>query len=105
MAVFPETDSLQAIQEYTRVLHHGRGFDTESVAQKMLLLTEEVGELAKGVRNLAKVKFADDAKRTEAAEEVGDVFIVLVDVCNKLGIDLYEAYCDKEMKNRKRVWK
>ena len=36
--------------------------------------------------------------------EVADVFIVLINVCNKLGIDLYKSLKNKEEENIKRTW-
>jgi len=37
-------------------------------------------------------------------EEAADVFWLLIDLCNRLGIDLEKAFADKEKKNQNRVW-
>ena len=42
---------------------------------------------------------------TDIEEEVADVFIVLVSICNRLNINLYDAIIKKEEKNIKRQWK
>lgn len=73
----------------------------------MLLLLEEVGELAKSIRKNATDMSIDKNKinHYETIEsEIADVFIVLNSVCNKLSIDLFKAIKDKESENIKRVW-
>lgn len=45
-----EDKSLKEIQEYIRRVIKIRGFADESAEQKMLMLIEEVGELAKAIR-------------------------------------------------------
>jgi len=74
----PATDSLQALQAYVWDMNKERGFDLKDPAKKMLLLTEEVGELAKAVRKVAGLKFTSTTKQTELTEEIADVLIVLL---------------------------
>ena len=65
----------------------------------MLLLLEEVGELAKSIRKSSTNMGIDKNKLNHydtVESEVADVFIVLCNVCNKLDIDLYKALKDKE---------
>ncbi len=74
----------------------------------MLLLLEEVGELAKSIRKDATNMSIDNNKINHydtIESEVADVFIVLNSVCNKLNIDLYKAIKNKEKENIKRIWK
>jgi NTP pyrophosphatase (non-canonical NTP hydrolase) len=101
----PQTDSLQALQTYIWQMNKERGFSGEDVSKKMLLLTEEIGELAKAVRKVAGMKFAETTKQTELSEEIADVLIVLLGLSSLTGIDAYEALCAKEAKNRERVWR
>ena len=42
---------------------------------------------------------------TDIEEEIADVFIVLVSICNRLNINLYDAIKKKEEKNIKRQWR
>jgi len=105
VAALPNSDSLQALQEYVWQINKERGFSTEEPAQKMLLLTEEVGELAKAVRSVAGLKFSKTTERTELAEEIADVLIVLLSLSSLVGVDVYNAVLTKEVKNRERVWK
>lgn len=73
----------------------------------MLLLLEETGELAKAIRKTlpnASVDYEKIENYTDI-EEIADVFIVLVSICNRLNINLYGAIKKKEEKNIKRQWK
>jgi NTP pyrophosphatase (non-canonical NTP hydrolase) len=99
----PETDSLHAAQDYVRRMHKSRGFRADA-ASELLMLTEEVGELAKAVRKEAGLKFSATTRRTDTAEEIADVFIVLLALASVLDIDVHEAFLAKETKNQKRTW-
>ena len=84
-----------------------RGFAEQEIEKTMLLLLEEVGELAKSIRKNATSMSIDKSKINHydtIESEVADVFIVLNSVCNKLGINLYKAVKDKEEENIKREW-
>jgi NTP pyrophosphatase (non-canonical NTP hydrolase) len=97
--------TLGELQDYVRQFATERGFDDESVEQKFVLLVEEVGELAKAIRTTAGVKFADDTRRTTLKEELADVQLLLLNIANTLAIDMSRALEEKEVKNRKRLWK
>lgn len=73
----------------------------------MLLLTEEVGELAKAIRKEKTTIPIDKNKMKNYGtieSEVADVFIVLNTICNELNIDLFSAVKNKEEENIKRNW-
>jgi NTP pyrophosphatase (non-canonical NTP hydrolase) len=71
-----------------------------------MLLTEELGELCKAVRkNATDTKCATDSKHHNIDEEIADVFYYLVDICNKLNIDLEKSFLEKEVVNEQRTWK
>ncbi|MDL2341868.1 MAG: MazG nucleotide pyrophosphohydrolase domain-containing protein [Patescibacteria group bacterium] len=82
-----------------------RGFDQETVPEVFTLLVEEVGELAKAIRKANGQKVDAQSQHHEVAEEAADVFWLLIDLCNRLGIDLQQAFLNKELKNANRVWK
>ncbi len=82
-----------------------RGFNLEDPSKKMVMLMEEVGELAKAVRGVAGMKFSDSTKQTELKEELADVQIVLLGLASLLDVDMFEAVTAKESKNSKRSWK
>lgn len=102
-----ENNTLQEVQKYIKEVIRIRGFENQEIEQTMLLLLEEVGELAKAIRKNATNMNIDKTKINHydtIESEVADVFIVLNSVCNKLGIDLYKALKDKERENIDRVW-
>lgn len=92
------------LQQYVREATKQRGFDDETIAQKFMLLSEEIGELARAARKTAGIKTADDTTKTELYDETADVLFVFINICNKLGINLAEAFEAKEAKNRHRKW-
>ena len=103
-----ENNSLSEIQDYIREIIALRGFSKQRVQDKMLLLLEETGELAKAIRKTlqeASIDYEKIENYTDIEEEIADVFIVLVSICNRLNINLYDAIKKKEEKNIKRQWK
>ncbi len=95
------------IQKYINDVLELRGFNSQSAQDKMLLLTEEIGELAKAVRKSATSMPIDYEKMQNydtVESEVADVFIVLLSLCNVLKIDIYEAFIAKEKENTERAW-
>lgn len=103
-----DNNSLNEVQSYIREVIKIRGFSNESADKKMLLLIEEVGELAKAIRK-EKTNMAIDKNKINnydtVESEIADVFIVLVSLCNVLDIDLFKALKDKEKENVYRNWK
>lgn len=100
-----EDITVERLQDYVRRMVITRGFDNESVSNKLVLLMEEMGELAKAVRKEAGMKFSETTRRTELEEELADVQIVLLDIASKLGVNMRAAVAAKEMKNSQRTWK
>lgn len=105
MTELPEDDSLIALQNYIWQMNKERGFNTEDASKKLVMLMEEVGELAKAIRKLVGLKFTDTTKRQELREELADVQIVLLGLASMLDEDMFAAVIDKEKKNRERKWK
>lgn len=102
-----EQNSLREVQKYINQVNEIRGFNNQEVTKTMLLLTEEVGELAKAIRKNATDIKTDIKKQFNydtIESEVADVFYVLNCVCNKLNIDIFDCIKEKEDKNINRVW-
>lgn len=97
--------TLGDIQVYIRQIVKQRGFDSDSVQDNFIMLTEEVGELAKALRALQGIALADDSDKRDIQHEAADVLWMLVCVCNKLDIDLETALRAKEEKNKQRTWR
>ena len=101
----PDTDSLKKLQQYVWQMNIDREFNIEDTSKKLVMLMEEVGELAKAVRGVAGLKFTDTTKVTELKEEIADVQIVLLGLASMADIDLFDAVIQKEKKNIQRKWK
>lgn len=98
--------SLVALQAYVRRIVDKRGFGEETPRDKVLLMLEEFGELAKALRKYIGLKI-DKNKEQQYADlkfELADILIYLLDLANACGIDLFEAFREKEVENAKRRW-
>lgn len=105
---FKEDTSLVELQNYINNVLEIRGFNNQSIELKLILLMEEVGELAKSIRKDSTRLPIDRCKinnYSSIEEEIADVLIVLFSIANKLQIDLYDAFLKKEKENIKRKWK
>lgn len=104
-----EKMEVQEIQKYFIKMAEIRGFATQSPSEKLLLLIEEVGELAKAIRKEDKT-FPIDKEKCKKNEgdsiegELADVFIVLCTLCNCLNVDLASCILNKEKININRKW-
>ena len=102
-----DKSSINEIQSYIKKVMEVRGFNKEKSSDKILLLVEEVGELAKAIRKNEKKLGIDKTKEynySSIESEIADVFIVLLSICDILNITLFKAFLDKEEENIKRIW-
>lgn len=100
-------NSLQEVQSYVKEVNTIRGFQNQPVQDTMLLLTEEIGELAKAIRKDATAMRIDKEKVNHyesIQSEVADCFYVLLSICNKLEIDVFSSLKEKEKENIHRKW-
>jgi len=65
----------------------------------LLLMVEEVGELAKAVRKREKLVRHGSFGRINEAHELADVFLYVIHMANILGLDLGSAVREKEEVN------
>jgi NTP pyrophosphatase (non-canonical NTP hydrolase) len=96
--------TLADYQDLVKKLVVERGFDKETVPEVFTLLVEEVGELAKAIRKANGQKVDKARRQHDVEEEAADVFWLLIDLCNRLDIDLAKAFEAKEKINQKRKW-
>ena len=96
--------TLPEYQQLIKKLIVERGFDKETVPEVFTLLVEEVGELAKAIRKTNGQKVDKTRRQHDVEEEAADVFWLLIDLCNRLNIDLAKAFAEKEDKNQNRTW-
>ncbi|MBI4405912.1 MAG: pyrophosphohydrolase [Deltaproteobacteria bacterium] len=105
MPTLPEKPSLSDFQKYVGELEQERGFSSQGVLEKCLLLGEEIGELFKAVRKTERISIEAGSQYGRIGEELADVFIYLCAIANRMDIHLENAFRDKEMLNHKRHWK
>jgi len=106
LVVLNSNSSLPDIQAYVNRVIEERGFADEALHDVMLMLMEEVGELAREVNTLAGIPMDVTKEKTVDLEgEVADVFMVLLSICRVTGIDLFTAFKNKELKNSTRTWR
>ena len=104
VALSPDA-SLTEIQEYVGKVLQLRGLSGQPVQNSVLLLCEEVGELAKAIRkNTTGMSIGEGSDNFIVAEEMADIIIVLSEIANTLGINLADAFIAKEMVNVNRSW-
>ncbi|ASC03577.1 MazG nucleotide pyrophosphohydrolase domain-containing protein [Fusobacterium polymorphum] len=102
-----DKSSINEIQSYIKEVMQIRGFNKEKSSDKILLLVEEVGELAKAIRKNENNLGIDKTKEynySSIESEIADVFIVLLSICDILNVDLLKAFLNKEEENIKRIW-
>lgn len=97
--------SLPELQHYMDEICKERGWTKDSYAEKFLLFTEEVGELAKAIRKTQGL-YQEQAKQKhlELEEEFADVLSYLLDLANYFQVDLEAAFREKERINATRTW-
>jgi NTP pyrophosphatase (non-canonical NTP hydrolase) len=102
----PKRADLLTLQSYIRTTVHLRGFEKETLRDVVLLLVEEIGELARSVRKRTGLKIAatDREAHKSVGMELADCLIYLLDIANIADIDLDLAFRAKEEINSQKVW-
>ncbi len=105
MANLATHPSLPELQRYMDEICKERGWTKDSYAEKFLLFTEEVGELAKAIRKTQGL-YQEKAKQKhlKLEEEFADVLSYLLDLANCFQVDLETAFREKEQVNAARTW-
>lgn len=85
-----------------------RGFDNETEKDLLILLLEEIGELSHIIRTFSGLKIKKETlnkkKKLNLEGELADIFIYILILANKFGINLYDSLRKKEIENEKREW-
>lgn len=104
-AGLPEDSRLPILQSYIKDISLKRGFTDEDLPSVLILLIEELGELAKAMRSRMHLAMATtDRSDKTVAMELADCFIYILHFANQAGVDLFEAFRDKESLNASRKW-
>lgn len=101
-----KNSSVEELQKYIKDMIEVRGFKT-NLLERMCLLTEEIGELAKEVRKTERNMAIDINKdySSNLENEITDVFICLMGMCELIDMDIVEGLKNKEKINFQREWK
>lgn len=69
----------------------------------MAILTEEVGELARIMaRQYGQQSFKQNEKKAKLADEIADIFWVLICIANQTGVNMEEAFLKNIEKKSRR---
>ena len=98
---FKSGEGVKALQNYYARTAARRGWDKETAKDTLLLLTEELGELARAVRKHEGMN-RDHAYSIDLSEELADVQLYLLHLANQTGINLGDSVTRKEIKNEER---
>lgn len=93
---------LGSLQAYYERIARRRGWDSESARDTLLLLTEEVGEVARAVRKHEGLARDGQFSDTDVGLEVADVLLYVIHLANVLGVDLAGSVTEKERINHER---
>lgn len=96
-------NGLRGLQHYYERTATRRGWGHETVQETLLLMTEEMGELARAIRKSVGLARDGEWYGEDVAEELADVQLYLVHLANNAGIDLADAVTSKEAVNAARA--
>ena len=99
-------ETISHLQEYVGEKIKTRGFEDETLQERLLLLTEELGELVKACRKITGMNVDKDREiKNETGEEIVDVINLVFAVGIKLGLDIEKEFIAKEAVIDKRIYK
>lgn len=98
--------TIKHLQEYIAGKIAQRGFEDETLQERLLLLAEEIGELVKSCRKISGMNVDQGRETTSrAGEEIADVINMVFAVGIELGINIEEKFLQKEARIDKRFYK
>jgi len=105
MNTLPENPTIKDLQEFVAARCRERGWDNRSDIERLMFLTEEVGEVAKEIRKLSgKYGYKHPGTTEHLAEELVDVLNFIIDIANANDINLEEAFRAKWTAVATRRW-
>ena len=89
--------TLKHLQDYVAYKIRKRGFEDETLHERLLLLTEEIGELVKACRHISGMNVDKNREaKHEVGKEVTDVINMIFAVAIELGLDVEKEFIEKE---------
>ncbi|MBU0648595.1 hypothetical protein KJ969_00595 [Patescibacteria group bacterium] len=78
---------LQKLQQQIYQNKVNRGFNTTDIGKEIILMTEELGELARAYKNSDKKPAKEISNKDEIIDAVGDMMVYCLGLCAILGAD------------------
>jgi NTP pyrophosphatase (non-canonical NTP hydrolase) len=80
-----------------------RGFNVTDVGKEIVLMAEELGELARAYKNSNKLPARETDQRDEMIDAVGDLMIYCLGLCEMLGVDSQDVLLQIVENNKRRT--
>jgi NTP pyrophosphatase (non-canonical NTP hydrolase) len=97
--------TIRHLQKYCDAKIKERGFEDESLHERLLLMVEEVGELAKACRKISGMNVDKNREILfQVGEEIADVINLVFAVGIELGLDIEKEFIKKNKIVDKRIY-
>ena len=80
-----------------------RGFNVTDISKEIILMTEELGELAKAYKNSNKKPAAEINNKEEIIDAIGDLMVYCLGLCSMIGVSGEEVLSKIIESNEKRT--
>lgn len=80
-----------------------RGFNTTDIGKEIILMTEELGELAKAYKDSNKKSAREISNKDEIVDSIGDLIVCCLGLCEMLGVNSKRVLENIIENNRKRT--
>ena len=80
-----------------------RGFNVTDVGKEIVLMAEELGELARAYKNSNKLPARETDQRDEMIDAVGDLMIYCLGLCEMLEVDSQDVLRQIVENNKRRT--
>ena len=80
-----------------------RGFNVTDVGKEIILMTEELGELAKAYKNSDKKSAREINKKEEIIDAIGDLMVYCLGLCEMLGVNSEDILKGIVENNKERI--
>lgn len=78
---------LKSLQREIHQNKISRGFNTTDVGKEIILMVEELGELARAYKKSNKKPAGEIDRKEEIVDAIGDLMVYCLGLCEMLGVD------------------
>jgi NTP pyrophosphatase (non-canonical NTP hydrolase) len=104
MIDLPENPTIADLQKFVAARCKERGWTERTDIERLMFLTEEVGEVAKEIRKRGGKYGYKPGTDEKLGEELVDVLNFILDIANANGLDLEQAFRAKWHAVATRTW-